>query len=52
VPLALRVGPVGRALTWWRMFPEVSDEVSREHAGNAGEWLGELVAPETLISST
>lgn len=45
VPLALRVGPVGRALTWWRMFPEVGEAVLREHAGSAGEWLRELLAP-------
>jgi hypothetical protein len=46
VPLALRVGPVGRALTWWRMYPEVGEAVWREHAGSAGEWLGELLAPD------
>jgi phosphotransferase family enzyme len=49
VPLAMRVGPVGRALTWWRLFPQVTDEVTAEHAEAAAEWLAELLV---LISST
>jgi hypothetical protein len=43
VALAARVGPVGRALTWWRMFPGTGGEVRREHAGNVAEWLRELL---------
>ncbi|HEY4458327.1 MAG TPA: phosphotransferase, partial [Pseudonocardiaceae bacterium] len=44
--LAVRVGPVSRALSWGRVFPEAAHVLDAEHGKFIAEWLLHIVEPE------
>lgn len=48
VRLAMRVGGIGRALTWQRAFPETARYIRQDHGAAMARWLANLLEPGLL----
>jgi Phosphotransferase enzyme family len=45
VRLAMRLGAIGRALSWQRIFPEAAQHVRQDHGSSVARWLAHLLEP-------
>lgn len=50
VRLAMRLGGIGRALTWQRTFPEAAGYIRQDHGEAMAHWLAHLLEPGLLPS--
>lgn len=48
VRLAMRLGGIGRALTWQRAFPEAAEHIRQDHGAAVAHWLARLLEPGLL----